>query len=94
VLIALNGQDALRVAREHRGPRIALVVSDLVMPRMGGAAMGEWLRTTDPELKILFTSGYTEDVVAAVGESAGVGFLPKPYTPIALARKVRELLDS
>ena len=95
VLVALNGQDALRVSREHEGPRISLVVADLVMPRMGGMAMGEWLRTLDPDLKILFTSGYTEDAIAAAGASSeGIEFLPKPYTPVALARKVRELLDS
>ena len=95
VLVALNGQDALRVAREHEGPRIALVIADIVMPRMGGKAMAEWLRSMNPELKILFTSGYTEDALAAAGtSSSGIDFLPKPYAPIALARKVRELLDS
>jgi signal transduction histidine kinase len=95
VLVAFNGQDALRVTREHTGPRIALVMADVVMPQMGGKALAEWLRTTDPELKILFTSGYTEEAVAACGASTGgIEFLPKPYTPVALARKVRELLDS
>jgi DNA-binding response OmpR family regulator len=81
VLIALNDQDASCVTREHKGPRIALVVADVVMPRMGGKAMAEWLRALDPQLKILFTSGYTEDAVAAAGSSAeGIDFLPKPYT--------------
>ncbi len=95
VLVALNGQDALRVTREHEGPRIGLVLADVVMPRMGGVALGEWLRSMDPKLKIVFSSGYTEDAIAAAGMSSdGIDFLPKPYTPLALARKVREMLDS
>jgi signal transduction histidine kinase len=95
VLTAPNGQDALRVAREHRGQPIALVVTDVIMPRMGGQVMAEWLKTTYPNLKILFTSGYTEDAIAHHGVlDAGVEFLPKPYTPATLARKVRELLDA
>jgi signal transduction histidine kinase len=95
VLTAPNGQDALRVAREHRGPPIALVVTDVVMPRMGGEVMAEWLKTTYPDLRVLFTSGYTEDAITHSGVlDAGIEFLPKPYTPATLARKVRELLDA
>jgi signal transduction histidine kinase len=95
VLVALHGLDALRVSREHQGPRIGLVIADLIMPRMGGAELAEWLRSLDPRLKILFTSGYTENTIAAAGmSSTGIDFLPKPYTPLALARKVREMLDS
>ena len=95
VLVALNGQDALRVAREHQGQRIALVIADVVMPRMGGTELAAWLRALDPQLKVLFSSGYTEEALAAAGTSStGVDFLPKPYTPLGLARKVREMLDS
>jgi signal transduction histidine kinase len=95
VLIALNGHDALRVAREHQGPRISLVISDVVMPRMSGTDLAEWLRSLDPHLKILFTSGYNQEPLDAAGIfAAGIDFLPKPYTPVALARKVREMLDS
>ena len=94
VLSASNGQDALHVAREHKGSPIRLVVTDMVMPRMGGKVMAEWLKTTHPELKILFTSGYTDDAIAQHGVlEPGIAFLPKPYTPGILARKVRELLD-
>jgi signal transduction histidine kinase len=94
VLTAFNGQEALRVAREHRGPRIALVLADVVMPRMGGKAMAEWLRTIDPDIRILFTSGYNEEAIATTsGLPNGFDFLSKPYTPVALARKVREMLD-
>jgi two-component system cell cycle sensor histidine kinase/response regulator CckA len=95
VLTAPNGQDALRVAREHKGSPIRLVVTDVIMPRMGGKVMAEWLKTSFPDLKVLFTSGYTEDAIAHHGVlDQGVEFLPKPYTPACLARKVREMLDA
>jgi two-component system cell cycle sensor histidine kinase/response regulator CckA len=95
VLSASNGQDALHVAREHKGSPIRLVVTDVIMPLMGGEVMAEWLKTTYPDLKILFTSGYTDDAITHHGVlDAGVEFLAKPYTPAILARKVRELLDT
>jgi signal transduction histidine kinase len=95
VLSASNGQDGLHMAREHKGAPIRLVVTDVIMPLMGGKVMAEWLTTTYPDLKILFTSGYTDDAIAQQGVlDAGVEFLPKPYTPATLARKVREVLDS
>jgi len=95
VLTAPNGQDALRVAREHQGQPISLVVTDVVMPRMGGKVMAEWLKIAYPHLKVLFTSGYTEDAIAHHGVlDAGVEFLPKPYSTASLARKVRDLLDA
>jgi CheY-like chemotaxis protein len=95
VLTAPNGQDALRVAREHKGEPISLVITDVIMPRMGGKVMAEWLKITYPDLKVLFTSGYTEDAIAHHGVlDSGVEFLPKPYSPSGLARKVRELLDA
>jgi len=95
VLSAPNGQDALRVAQEHRGSPIRLVVTDVIMPLMGGKVMAEWLKTSYPNLKILFTSGYTDDAIAQHGVlEPGVAFLPKPYTPAALTRKVRAMLDN
>jgi len=94
VLSASNGQHALRVARDHKGPPIRLVVTDVVMPLMGGKVMADSLRTTYPELGILFTSGYTDDAITDDGGlEAGVGFLPKPYTSVALICKVREMLN-
>jgi two-component system cell cycle sensor histidine kinase/response regulator CckA len=94
VLRANNGQDALRVAREHKESPIRLVVTDVIMPLMGGKAMAEWLKVLYPNLKILFTSGYTDDAITHHGVlEAGVEFLSKPYTPAAIARKVREMLD-
>src|ERR1035437_5660664 len=95
VLCASNGQEGLRAVREHKGSPIRLVVTDVIMPLMGGKVMKEWLKTTHPGLKILFTSGYMDDTVAQLGVlELGVAFLPKPYTPGILARKVRELLDN
>jgi signal transduction histidine kinase len=95
VLTAPNGQDALRVARDHKGPPIRLVITDVIMPRMGGKVMAEWLKVTFPELKILFTSGYTDDALMNHGVfDPGVAYLPKPYTPASLTRKVRQMLDA
>ena len=95
VLAAANGREALQVAKDWRGAPIQLVVTDLVMPRMGGKVMAEWLQVSHPELKFLFTSGYTEEAVAQEGLSEpGTAFLPKPYTPATLTQKVRELLDA
>ena len=94
VLRAVNGQDGLRAVREHKGSPIRLVVTDVIMPLMGGKVMADWLKTTCPGLKILFTSGYTDDAIAHHGVlEPGVEFLAKPYTHATLARKVRELLD-
>jgi PAS domain S-box-containing protein len=94
VLMAANGQDGLHVAREHKGSPIRLVVTDVVMPLMGGKVMAEWLQTTYPNLKILFTSGYMDDAIAHHGVlDTGVAFLAKPYTPALLALRVREILD-
>jgi PAS domain S-box-containing protein len=95
VLTASNGQDALHKARDHHGSPIQLVVTDVIMPLMGGKVMAEWLKIANPDLKILFTSGYTDDAVTQNGVyQAGVSFLPKPYTPGTLCRQVREMLDA
>ncbi len=95
VLRANNGQEALQVAREHKGTPIRLVVTDVIMPVMSGKVMAVWLKATYPDLKILFTSGYTDEAIAQHGVfEAGVEFLSKPYTPATLARKVRAMLDN
>ena len=95
VLRATNGQEALNVVRDHKGAPIALVITDVIMPQMGGKVMAEWLKATYPEIKVLFTSGYTDDAIAHHGVlDPGVAFLPKPYTPATLIRKVREMLDA
>jgi len=95
VLRANNGQEGLRVARECKGQPIRLVITDVIMPRMGGKVMAEWLKTTYPDIKVLFTSGYTDDAIAQHGVlEPGVAFLPKPYTTATLACKVRAILDN
>jgi DNA-binding NtrC family response regulator len=95
VLLASNGQDALHVARKHEGSPIHLVVTDVIMPLMGGKVMAEWLQATYPGLKVLFTSGYLDDALAQHGvPGPGIAFLAKPYTPATLGRKVRSMLDN
>ncbi len=95
VLPAVNGQDGLNRVRTHSGPPISLVVTDVIMPHMNGKVMSEWLKMSHPELKVLFTSGYTDDAIAHHGVlDEGSEFLAKPYTPATLTRKVRELLDA
>jgi signal transduction histidine kinase len=94
VLPANNGKEGLQMARDHKGPPIELVVTDVIMPQMSGRVMAGWLKVLYPELRILFTSGYTDDAVGHHGvPEPGVAFLPKPYTPSSLALKVREMLD-
>jgi DNA-binding response OmpR family regulator len=62
---------------------------------MGGKMMAEWLKASFPDLRILFTSGYTDEAIARGGAlNAGMDFLPKPYTPSSLAHKVRAMLDA
>lgn len=65
-----------------------MVMTDMVMPGMGGRMMAEWLRSFDPKIKMLFTSGYTD-----VGIDKEMDFIAKPYTPSNLLRKVREVMD-
>jgi PAS domain S-box-containing protein len=93
VLVARNGEEAIEIFRQSRD--ISLAVLDVVMPRKGGKEAFEAMRKENPELKVIFTSGYSADAVheTFVIES-GLQFLPKPYTPTTLARKVREVLDT
>jgi CheY-like chemotaxis protein len=86
VLEAKDAEEALRLARSHTGPLHALV-TDVVMPHMSGKQLAERLRAIRPDLKILYVSGYTAD---PGGDE--MTLLQKPFTPAALARKVREVL--
>ena len=93
VVAAVNGEEGLRLARQHDG-KIDLVLTDVVMPVMGGKEMADALRTSHPDTKVLFTSGYTEDALGHHGVLLpGIRFLPKPYLTATLTRKVREVLD-
>jgi two-component system cell cycle sensor histidine kinase/response regulator CckA len=93
VLEARHGREALeQVERDH--PQIDLVISDVVMPELGGRELGRRLAVLRPELPVLYMSGYTGDDVIQRGLlEPGVPFQQKPFTPEGLARKVREMLD-
>ena len=94
VLEARNGEEALRVSQGHAGP-IHLLVSDVVMPQLGGRPLAERLAHRHPGMKVLYLLGYTDDAVVRHGvQEDEVNFLQKPYSPTALAAKVREVLDS
>ena len=90
---ASNGQEGLAFCEAHEGP-IDLLVSDVVMPGLGGREFAERALKLRPGMKVLFVSGHTEDIVLKEGIKTGTPFLQKPYTPAALAQKVRETLDS
>ncbi len=93
VLDAENGEDALRVSQAHEGP-IHLMITDVVMPRMGGKEAAERLQAFYPRMKVIYMSGYTDNAIVEHGVLApGLNFLQKPFTPESLARKVREMLD-
>jgi PAS domain S-box-containing protein len=93
VLAAAGGPEALTAAAEHGRP-IDLLVTDVVMPQMGGRQLAETLRVKQPGLRVLYMSGYTDDTVLRHGLAEATDeFLQKPFTPVALARKVREILD-
>jgi CheY-like chemotaxis protein len=92
VLEAANGEDALRLARQY-DEGIDLLVTDIVMPQMGGNDLARHLGRSHPGLKVLFMSGYARDVMIE-GQAPGRTFLQKPFTPQLLARKIREALES
>ena len=86
---AAEAESHLRAA-----PRAALVVTDVVLPDLSGRLAVERLCAVRPDLRVLFMSGYTDDTILRGGHlPAGADFLQKPFTPLALASKVRELLD-
>jgi PAS domain S-box-containing protein len=92
VLEARHGKDAMRVATGHGGD-VHLVITDVVMPEMGGRELAERLASARPSSKILFVSGYTDDVVIRQGIlDKGRAFLQKPFTPQELLTKAREVL--
>ena len=95
VIPAVDGSDALRLYMEHTGTPFALVVTDVVMPGLGGRELVGRLKVMSPNLRVLFVSGYTEEGVRKQGVlQPGTEFLEKPFTPDKLLRKIREVLDA
>jgi PAS domain S-box-containing protein len=92
VLEASDGEQAIQVATNHR-EEIHLLVTDVVMPGMGGRILAERLLSLHPEMKVLYLSGYTDDAVVRHGIlHREVNFLQKPFSPNALGHQVREVL--
>ncbi len=93
VLEARNGAEAAQLS-EHHGEVIHLLVTDVVMPQMSGRELADRLVSRRPDLKVLYMSGYTDEAIGPHGVlDPGVALLPKPFSPDALAQKVRDVLD-
>jgi signal transduction histidine kinase/CheY-like chemotaxis protein len=94
VLEAADGATALELVKSHAGP-IHLLLTDVVLPGMNGRELAESVRTLLPGTKVLYTSGYTRDVIAHRGVlGSDVAYIAKPYSPAGLAAKVAEALAS
>jgi len=96
VLEAANGVEALAVAEDFTGDEIHLLLTDVIMPKMGGLELADRLMTSHPRTKVLYWSGYTNR--AFMGDDGvlkeNIAFMPKPFSPPALTLKVREVLNS
>lgn len=91
VLEAANGVEALEISGAYC-KNIHLVLTDVIMPRMNGRELAEHIRRTMPSTRLIFMSGFTDDpMVNPIGDLPV--FLPKPFTPVALTNKIREVLD-
>jgi PAS domain S-box-containing protein len=91
VLAARHGREAMALAEGHP-KRIDLLISDLVMPKMGGRELAQAISSSHPETKLLFISGYSES--SSAPPSDGVEVMEKPFTPNALLRKLRTMFDA
>ncbi len=93
VLEAPNGEEALKVVAKNERP-IHLLVTDVVMPGMGGRELAERLQSQQPDIKVLFMSGYMDQTISYQDLlAAELNFIEKPFSPQKLANKVREILD-
>jgi YesN/AraC family two-component response regulator len=93
VLVAQNGNEAIEIVRNNCGP-IHLLVTDVIMPCMGGKQLAEQLAAIQPGLRVLYVSGYTASAIAHHGvPHPDTAFLHKPFSAAALAQKDREVLD-
>jgi len=93
VLEAADGNEALELAKAHAA-KIRLLVTDVIMPGLNGKMLAEWLSRTNPAIRILFISGHiNNNAVRDAMLLPGTHFLRKPFNPLDLARKVREILD-
>ena len=94
VIPARNGIEALRMVKDYGGP-LNIVLTDLIMPHMGGLELADLLRHVKPDLRVIFMSGYTDTILRQKGNlPEGYPFLSKPFTPDALGRIVRRTLDA
>ena len=94
VIEAINGMEALEITTKGDRLKIDLLVTDVVMPKMGGKELSDKLNEEYPKLKVLYISGYTDNAIAHHGVlDEGVSLLQKPFSLQSLAEKVREVLD-
>ena len=93
VLESANGEEALRTIEKHQG-EVQLLLTDLIMPRMGGKELSELLKTKYPKLQVLYMSGYTGDSPPLVGDfEPGRSFIQKPFRSAQLLQRIRQILD-
>jgi len=94
VLEAADGNEALALAKAH-GPKIQLLVTDVIMPGLSGKMLAEWLGQERPMIRVLFISGHiNNNAVRDARLKPGTYFLQKPFNPLDLAKKVREAIDT
>ena len=92
---AENGKKALQVCKKDSEKPIHLLITDVIMPDMGGSELAKKLEKLEPDMKVLYMSGYTDNAIVHHGVlDEGVAFLQKPFSPKVLAQKVREILDT
>jgi DNA-binding NtrC family response regulator len=94
ILEALDVADAIRICEVY-AKRIHLVLTDVVMPKMGGRRLAARAQLIRPEMKVLYMSGYTDEAIVHHGVlDASVNFIQKPFSTAGLTRKIRDVLDS